>query len=96
MILRVITFVSDDGYNVDVTGEFVELKSEYHSNKYGMNPPGSPFKHTLIVGTTKVDVADIEAIFSPSLLPDDGVLYRRDDPKRVSSVLTTLQHICGV
>ena len=35
MIMRVITFVSDDGYNVDVTGEFVELKSEYHSNKYG-------------------------------------------------------------
>lgn len=35
MIMRVITFVSEDGYNVDVTGEFVELKSEYHSNKYG-------------------------------------------------------------
>lgn len=96
MIMRVITFVSDDGYNVDVTGEFVELKSEYHSNKYGTRPQGSPFKHFLVIGTTKVDVTDVEMICCPSLLPDDGVLFRRDDPKRVSSLLALLHKTLGV
>lgn len=62
MIVRVITFLDDTGYRLDVTGILNEVKQEYNSNKYGNNPKGSPFKDTITVGNTVVKLEDIESL----------------------------------
>lgn len=62
MIVRVVTFLDDTGYRLDVAGVLNEIKQEYHSNKHDINLPRSPFKDTITVGNTVVRLDTIETL----------------------------------
>ncbi|MBR4407373.1 MAG: hypothetical protein IKT27_03570 [Clostridia bacterium] len=88
MIVRIVTFLDDTGYRLDVAGVLNEIKQEYHSNKYATNLPGNPFKDTITVGNT---VVRLDAIETLQIAGDDtDYTFNEENSNRVSHIQSIL------
>ena len=84
MIVRVVTFLDETGYRLDVAGVLNEVKQEYNSNKYGIKPVGSPFKDTVTVGNTVVRLDAIETLQIAG--DEDDYTFSEENTNRVSRI----------
>lgn len=88
MIVRVVTFLDETGYRLDVAGVLNEVKQEYNSNKHGLKPSDSPFKDTVIVGNTVVRLDRIETL---QIAGDDtDYTFNEENSNRVSHIQSIL------
>lgn len=84
MIVRVVTFLDETGYRLDVAGVLTEVKQEYNSNKHGLKPAGNPFKDTVTVGNTVVRLDDIETLQIAG--DENDYTFSDDNINRVSRI----------
>lgn len=84
MYFRVVTFLDETGYRLDVAGVLNEIKQEYNLNKHGLKPAGSPFKDTVTIGNTVVRLDTIETLQIAG--DDNDYTFYEENTYRVSRI----------